>query len=83
MNWDHIEANWDQFKIIIQQQWGKLTDTQITEITGKREKLISLIQETYNAPRSEAELQVDVWLKQQDEEAFLIERATERNGISG
>ncbi len=82
MNWDHIEANWDQFKIIVHQQWGKLTTNQINKITGKREKLIFMIQETYSASEGEAKHQVDVWLKQQDEEAYLIERATERNGIS-
>ena len=80
MNWDHIEANWDQFKIIIQQHWGKLTASQVNELSSDKQKLVIQIQETYRASKVDAENQVDVWLKQQDEEAFLIERATERNG---
>ena len=82
MNWDHIEENWDQFKIIIQQQWGKLTTLKINEVNANRPKLIIQIQESYSASRNDAEHQVDVWLKQLDEEAYLIERATERNGIT-
>lgn len=80
MNWDHIEQNWDQFKIIIQQHWGKLTATQVNESSGDKQKLVILIQETYSATKNDAESQVDVWLKKQDEEAYLMERATERNG---
>lgn len=80
MNWDHIEKNWDQFKIIIQQQWGKLTARQVNELSSDKQKLVIQIQETYSTSKGDAEQQVDVWLKKQDEEAYLIERATERNG---
>ena len=46
MNWDHIEANWDQFKIIIQQQWGKLTISQVNELSSDKQKMVIQIQET-------------------------------------
>jgi uncharacterized protein YjbJ (UPF0337 family) len=80
MNWDHVERNWDQFKIIIRQQWGKLTASQMNELSSDKQKLVIQIQETYSVSKDEAESQVDAWLKQQDEEAYLLERATERNG---
>ena len=80
MNWDHIEGNWEQFIEIIRQQWGKLTVKQLNEIAGNRNKLAGIIQESYGISKNDADQQVDAWIKHQDEEAYLIERATERNG---
>jgi uncharacterized protein YjbJ (UPF0337 family) len=80
MNWDHIEENWEQFNNIIQQQWGKLTIKQLDAIKGNRNKLSGLIQEAYGISKNDADHQLDEWIKLQDEEAYLIERATERNG---
>jgi uncharacterized protein YjbJ (UPF0337 family) len=80
MNWDHIEANWDQFSEIIRLQWGKLTVKQIIATAGNRNQLAGIIQTTYGISKEAAGQQVDAWLKHQDEEAYLIERATERNG---
>jgi uncharacterized protein YjbJ (UPF0337 family) len=80
MNWDHIEENWDQFINIVQQQWGKLTVKQLNSIQGNRNKLADIIKDSYGISKHEADEQVDSWIKLQDEEAYLIERATERNG---
>jgi uncharacterized protein YjbJ (UPF0337 family) len=80
MNWDHIKENWDQFINIVQQQWGKLTAKQLNSIQGNRNKLADIIKDSYGISKHEADQQVDSWIKLQDEEAYLIERATERNG---
>jgi uncharacterized protein YjbJ (UPF0337 family) len=80
MNWDHIKENWDQFINIVQQQWGKLTAKQLNSIQGNRNKLADIIKDSYGISKHEADEQVDSWIKLQDEEAYLIERATERNG---
>jgi uncharacterized protein YjbJ (UPF0337 family) len=82
MNWDHIEANWDQFSEIIRVQWGKLTVKQIIATKGNRNQLEGIIQASYGISKEAADQQVGAWLKHQDEEAYLIERATERNGSS-
>jgi uncharacterized protein YjbJ (UPF0337 family) len=80
MNWDHIEENWDQFINIIQQQWGKLSVRQLNRIKGNRNKLADIIKDSYGISKKDADQQIDSWIKHQDEEAYLIERATERNG---
>ena len=36
MNWDRIEGNWKQLRGKVQQQWGKLTDDDLTTIQGRR-----------------------------------------------
>lgn len=59
MNWDTIEGNWKQFKGDIQAQWGELTDDEVDEAQGNRDKLVGKIQERYGLAKTEAERQVD------------------------
>ena len=67
MNWDNIEANWEQFRGPVQQQWGKLTDEQLDAISGKRHFLTGQIQQTYAVSVENAERQVATWQQQQKE----------------
>jgi uncharacterized protein YjbJ (UPF0337 family) len=59
MNWDQVKGNWKQVKGTIKAQWGRLTDDELDEINGEREKLIGKIQERYGIAREEAERQVE------------------------
>lgn len=61
MNWDRIEGNWKQIKGKAKEQWGKLTDDDMTIIEGKREQLVGRIQVRYGIAREEAEAQVKRW----------------------
>lgn len=63
MNKDIFGGNWKQFKGEVQKQWGKLTDDQLDQIEGNREKLVGKIQENYGIARDEAEKQVNDWEK--------------------
>jgi len=58
MNNDVIKGKWKQITGEAKKQWGKLTDDQIDQIDGDREKLIGEIQENYGVARDEAEKQV-------------------------
>ena len=62
MNWDRVEGNWRQLKVKVKEQWGKLTDDQIDQIAGRRERLVGLVQEKYGIERDKAEREVDGWL---------------------
>lgn len=59
MNWDTIEGNWKQMTGSIKAKWGELTDDEITEAGGNREKLVGKVQEKYGIAKDEAEKQVD------------------------
>ena len=39
MDWNRIEGNWKQVKGKVKEQWGKLTDDDLDEISGRREQL--------------------------------------------
>ena len=58
MSWDHVEGNWKQFKGKVKEEWGDLTDDEITEAEGNREKLEGRIQERYGITKERAEEQL-------------------------
>jgi uncharacterized protein YjbJ (UPF0337 family) len=63
MNWDIVKGNWRQAKGKVKQQWGKLTDDDLTVIEGRRDQLAGKIQERYGCAKEEAERQIDAWTK--------------------
>ena len=66
MNKDEIGGNWKQFKGKAKEQWGKLTDDDMTVIEGKRDKLVGKIQERYGYAKDQAEKEVGDWEKRND-----------------
>ena len=63
MNWDIVKGKWKQATGSAKTQWGKLTDDELTQIEGNRDKLIGKVQEKYGLAKEEAEKQVDTWAK--------------------
>jgi uncharacterized protein YjbJ (UPF0337 family) len=61
MNWDQIKGNWNQFKGRVKQQWGDLTDDDLTRIEGRRDELIGRLQERYGYEKERAEEEVRNW----------------------
>jgi len=62
MNWDRIEGNWKQLKGHVRETWGRLTDDQLEQIAGQRDKLLGNLQTSYGIARDEAEKQVNDFL---------------------
>ena len=61
MNSDTLKGQWMQIKGKIRQQWGKLTDDDITQIQGNAEQLIGKLQERYGYSREQAQRELDSW----------------------
>ena len=59
MNADQIKGNWKQVKGEVKNRWGELTDDDLTEVEGDRDKLVGKVQERYGITKEEAERQVD------------------------
>ncbi|MEP0707787.1 CsbD family protein [Parvibaculum sp.] len=62
MNWDQIEGNWTQMKGKVKETWGDLTDSDLSKIEGKRDRLAGAIQERYGKQKEDAEKEIDNWL---------------------
>lgn len=56
---DVFKGNWKQLKGEAKKQWGKLTDDELDQIEGEREKMIGKLQERYGYDRARAEREVD------------------------
>lgn len=59
MNWDQIQGNWKQFTGKVKAKWGKLTDDDLTTISGKRDELAGILQERYGYAKERAEKELD------------------------
>jgi uncharacterized protein YjbJ (UPF0337 family) len=62
MNWDRVEGNWNEFKGKVQQQWGKLTNDDLSQVNGKRTELCGRLQQRYGYAKDQAEREIDTWL---------------------
>jgi uncharacterized protein YjbJ (UPF0337 family) len=59
MNWDQIEGNWKQFKGMVKEKWGQLTDDDLKQAAGKRDQIIAILQKRYGYERDRAERELD------------------------
>ena len=62
MNRNILEGNWKQIRGSIREKWGELTDDELDQIAGKRDKLAGVLQERYGYTQMEAERQIDDFL---------------------
>lgn len=65
MNEDVLKGKWNQLKGDVKNKWGKLTDDDLKQVEGNREKLIGKVQEKYGKDREEAKKEVDKWFDSQ------------------
>ncbi|MFW6009390.1 MAG: CsbD family protein [archaeon] len=61
MDKNFLKGKWKQVKGDVKSRWGKLTDDDLKEIEGNREKLIGKIQERYGINKEQAEREYNEW----------------------
>ncbi|MCM3620040.1 CsbD family protein [Sutcliffiella horikoshii] len=61
MNQTTMKGKWNQMKGDAKKKWGNLTDDDLQQIEGDRDKLVGKIQERYGKSKEEAEREVDGW----------------------
>jgi len=59
MNWDQIAGSWKQAAGKVKEKWGKLTDDDLTVVSGKRDQLAGLLQKRYGMAKDQAEKELD------------------------
>ncbi len=67
MNTDILSGNWKQLAGKVKQQWGKLTDDEITKIDGRQEELAGRLQEKYGYSKQESENAINDFYKKYDD----------------
>jgi uncharacterized protein YjbJ (UPF0337 family) len=61
MNTDTVQGKWKQVKGSVKQRWGKLTDDDLTTLSGKKDELVGKLQERYGYTREQAVKEADDW----------------------
>ena len=65
MDWNRVEGKWKQISGSVKEQWGKLTDDDLTQINGNREQLEGKIQERYGKAKDEVRKDIQDWYDRQ------------------
>lgn len=52
--WDQVKGNWHQFKGSVKAKWNDLTDDEIEQMQGERERIVGKIQERYGESKWKA-----------------------------
>lgn len=76
MNSDQFEGKWKQLKGTVKQRWGKLTDDDLTALSGKKDELVGRIQERYGITREQAEKEADDWAAASNADVNDLNRQT-------
>ena len=63
MNTDLFEGKWHEMKGKVKEKWGKLTDSDITEINGKAENLLGKLQTRYGYAKYKATTEISEFKK--------------------
>src|ERR1700749_1938460 len=66
MDWNRVEGSWKQVKGKVKEQWGKLTDDDLSVIDGNRDQLEGRIQERYGIAKDRAKAEIDAWYSRQN-----------------
>ena len=71
MNKNILEGKWMQLRGSLREKWGDLTDDELDQIAGKRDKLSGLLQERYGYSELEVEREIDDFLDKWNENDHL------------
>jgi len=64
MNEDVLEGNWKMLRGRIREKWGELTDDEVEQIAGKRDRLAGMLQAKYGYTKDEVNQHIDDWLRE-------------------
>lgn len=65
-NKDVFQGKWTEIKGKLRQQWGKLTDDDISQMQGTYEELEGRLQKTYGYEKERARKEIDEFLDKND-----------------
>ena len=60
-DWSRIQGNWQELKRKAKETWDKLTDEELDEIGGRRDRLEARIQHHYGHGRDQVRTEITTW----------------------
>lgn len=62
MNWSTMQGNWNEAKGKVKSKWGRLTDDDLMQVQGHKDRLVGIIQQKYGIARDKAEEQLEEFM---------------------
>ncbi len=57
-----LKGNWHEFKGTLRERWGEITDDEMDQVNGQKEKFIGVVMKKYSLIEADARKAVDkVW----------------------
>jgi uncharacterized protein YjbJ (UPF0337 family) len=64
---DILAGKWHELKGKVKSQWGKLTDDDVTRMSGRTEELAGVLQQRYGYDKARAESEIAKWMEEHDD----------------
>lgn len=64
---DMLFSKWHEIRGRVRQRWGKLTDDDLSGLSGRTEELASILQIRYGYGRAQAEMEINNWLREYEQ----------------
>ncbi len=74
MNTQTFKGRWNEMVGKVKEKWGKLTDDDLTQISGKRDQLLGKLQKRYGYEKDKAEKELKTF-----EDSFADTEDNEEN----
>jgi uncharacterized protein YjbJ (UPF0337 family) len=58
VTWYQIANDWQEFTALVKEEWGKLTDDDLTTFGGQSDQLAGILQRKYGYAREQAEKEI-------------------------
>ena len=62
-NTDIVQDKWHAIKGQVKIHWDKLTDDDVTRLSGKTEELVGVLQQRYGYGKAQAEMEINNWMR--------------------
>ena len=66
-NQDILFGKWHELKGQVRGKWGKLTDADLTQLSGKTEELAGVLQQRYGYGKAQAKIAIYNWVHERDQ----------------
>ena len=63
MEWTQMKSDWTKVRPKIHTKWDKLTESDLTQIGGKRDELVRKLEQRYSFDHKKAETAADEFVK--------------------
>jgi uncharacterized protein YjbJ (UPF0337 family) len=79
MDWQRVNTNWLVYAPLARDRWNLLSESDLEEIGGNRDKLVGYLHELYGYTKDSAETEADGWCHGLTDIATLVNAKIDSN----